>query len=227
MSNCCTVWLKWGDPGGLAWTARGTPLRSVSVISHRPSATTDVDSHRSQPHEPRPRQEGPRPPHRLLVAGAVAVGSGATFSSESGNTISTATSGTLLQSNSKDGAQIFGLNNLKPGDTLNGSVTITNTGTLPATFSLTETASTSAFTGEYLKLGVKNATTGATIYTGSFGGLVDGAKTDLGVLQPGAAGTYTFTVTLAQDAPNSEQGKSASAAYQWSSVQLDGGVVNQ
>lgn len=163
----------------------------------------------------------------LLVAGAVAVGSGATFSSETGNTISTATSGTLLHSNSKNGAEIFGLNNLKPGDTLNGSVTITNTGTLPASFSLAETTSTNAFTGEYLKLGVTNATTGATIYAGSFGGLVDGAKADLGVLQPGAANSFTFTVTLAQDAPNSEQNKSASAAYQWSSVQLDGAVTNQ
>lgn len=163
----------------------------------------------------------------LLAAGAVAVGSGATFSSETGNTISTVTSGTLLHSNSKNGAAIFGLDSLKPGDGLNGSVTITNTGTLPAALSLTETASTNSFAGEYLKLAVKNATTGATIYTGTFGGLVDGAKADLGVLQPGAAGSYTFTVTLALDAPNTEQNKTASATYEWSTVQLDGAVTNQ
>ena len=77
----------------------------------------------------------------LLAAGALAVGSGATFSSETGNTISTVTSGTLLHTNSKNGAQIFGLTNLKPGDTVNGAVTLTNTGSLPATFSLTEAAS--------------------------------------------------------------------------------------
>ncbi|MFW5473768.1 TasA family protein [Knoellia sp. CPCC 206450] len=163
----------------------------------------------------------------LLAAGALAVGSGATFSSETSNTISTVTSGTLLHTNSKNGAEIFGLTNFKPGDTLNGSVTITNTGSLPATFSLTETSSANAFTGEYLKLAIKNTTSGVTVYDGTFGGLVDGTKNDLGVVAPGAANVYTFTVTLAQDAPNSEQGKTATAAYQWSSVQTAGSVTNQ
>ena len=163
----------------------------------------------------------------LLAAGALAVGSGATFSSETGNTISTVTSGTLLHTNSKNGAEIFGLTNVKPGDTLNGTVTITNTGSLPATFSLTETSSTNGFSGEYLKLAIKNTTTGVTVYDGTFGGLVDGSKTSLGDVAAGAANVYTFTVTLAQDAPNSEQGKSASAAYQWSSVQLAGTVTDQ
>lgn len=163
----------------------------------------------------------------LLAAGALAVGSGATFSSETSNTISTVTSGTLLHTNSKDGAQIFNLGNVKPGDTLNGTVTITNTGSLPATFSLTETSSTNGFSGEYLKLAIKNTTTGVTVYDGTFGGLVDGSKTSLGDVAAGAANVYTFTVTLAQDAPNSEQGKSATAAYQWSSVQLAGSVTNQ
>lgn len=119
----------------------------------------------------------------LLAAGALAVGSGATFSSESSNTISSVTSGTLLHTNSKNGAQIFGLTNLKPGDTLNGSLTITNTGSLPATFSLNETSSTNAFGDGYLTLVIKNTTTGATVYSGNFGGLVDGTKTDLGVIE--------------------------------------------
>ena len=163
----------------------------------------------------------------LLAAGALAVGSGATFSSETGNTISSVTSGTLLHSNSKDGLQIFGLNNIKPGDVVNGSVTITNTGSLPATFSLTETLSANAFTGDYLKLSVKNSTSGATVYAGTFGGLVDGAKNDLGVVQPGVANTYVFSVSLAPEAPNTEQNKTASATYQWSSVQLDATTTNQ
>lgn len=163
----------------------------------------------------------------LLAAGALAVGSGATFSSETSNTISTVTSGTLLQSNSKNGAQIFNLSNLKPGDTLNGGVTITNTGSLPATFSLTEVESANSFTGSNLTLAIKNATTGVTVYNGTFGGLVDGARTDLGQIAPGAATDYTFTVSLAQDTPNADQGKTASATYTWSSVQLAGETVNQ
>jgi len=163
----------------------------------------------------------------LLAAGTLAVGSGATFSSETGNTISTVTSGTLLHTNSKNGAAIFNLGDFKPGDTLNGSVTITNTGSLPATFSLTELASTNAFTGEYLKLAIKNTTTNTTVYSGTFGGLTDGQQNPLGLVAAGAANTYTFTVTLAQDTPNSEQGKSATASYQWSSVQQAATTTNQ
>lgn len=163
----------------------------------------------------------------LAAAGAIAVGSGATFTSTSGNTISAATSGTLQQTNSKDGGAIFDLSNLKPGDTLNGSLTLTNTGSLPAAFSLTETTSSNGFSGENLSLVVTNTTTGANVYSGTFGGLVDGTKTDVGVVQPGVANTFRFTVKLATATPNADQGKTATAAYQWDSVQLSGETFNQ
>ena len=158
----------------------------------------------------------------LSAAGAIAVGSGATFTSQSGNTISAVTSGTLAQANSKDGGAIFDLTGLKPGDTLTGTLSLTNTGSLPASFSLTETSSTNGFTGDNLSLAITNTTTGATVYNGTFGGLVDGAKTDIGVIQPSAVNSFRFTVKLAATAPNADQGKAASAAYQWDSVQLNG-----
>ena len=163
----------------------------------------------------------------LLAAGAVAVGSGATFSSTTGNTISSVTSGTLTHSNSKANAAIFDLTNMKPGDTLNGGLTVTNTGSLPATFSLTETASSNGFTGSNLTLSITNTTTGAELYNGTFGGLEDGKANALGVITPGAANTYRFTVKLAQDTPNTDQGKTATASYKWDSIQLDGQVYNQ
>lgn len=163
----------------------------------------------------------------LLAAGAIAVGSGATFSSTSGNTISAATSGTLTQSNSKAGKAVFTLDNLKPGDTLNGSLKLTNTGSLAAAFSLTEVSSTNGFDGENLKLVIKNTTKNTTVYTGTFGGLADGTKNALGTWAPGEANDYTFTVTLDQAAPNTQQGKSATATYTWDAVQLDGTTTNQ
>ncbi|GAA2082603.1 hypothetical protein IDH50_04605 [Aeromicrobium tamlense] len=163
----------------------------------------------------------------LLAAGAIAVGSGATFSSTSGNTISAATSGTLTQSNSKAGKAVFSLDNLKPGDTLNGSLKLTNTGSLAAAFSLTEVSSTNGFDGENLKLVIKNTTKNTTVYTGTFGGLADGTKNALGTWAPGEANDYTFTVTLDQAAPNTQQGKSATATYTWDAVQLDGTTTNQ
>jgi hypothetical protein len=65
------------------------------------------------------------------------------------------------------------------------------------------------------------------VYSGSFGGLADGVANDLGVVEPGVKNDYRFTVKLVQSAPNSEQGKTAGAAYQWSSVQLDGASTEQ
>src|SRR5690349_12853036 len=90
----------------------------------------------------------------LVAAGAVAVGSGATFTSTSGNTISAVTAGTLTQSNSKADQAIFSLTNLKPGDVLNGSLTLTNTGSLPGRFSLTEVSSANTFAGSNLTLDI-------------------------------------------------------------------------
>jgi spore coat-associated protein N len=163
----------------------------------------------------------------LVIAGAVTVASGATFTSRSANTDSSVTAGTLTQINSKKDAAIFDVSNIKPGDVVNGTLTITNTGSLPAAFLLTETSSTNGFAGGNLSLTITNTTTGAEVYNGTFGGLVDGAKNELGVVQPGAANTYRFSVRLSPDAPNTDQGKTASAAFQWDSVQLEATTYNQ
>ena len=116
----------------------------------------------------------------LLGAGAIAIGSGATFTSTTANTISSVTSGTLTQSNSKADQAILNLTNIKPGDTINGALTITNTGSLPADFSLTETISANGFADSYLSLTITNTTTNTPVFTGTFGALVDGVKTPLG-----------------------------------------------
>ncbi|WP_104107046.1 hypothetical protein [Nocardioides sp. 616] len=160
----------------------------------------------------------------LLAAGTIAVGSGATFSSTTGNTISAVTAGTLKHSNSKDGQAIFTLGDVKPGDSRNGTLTITNTGSLPAKFTLTEKSSTNAFAAENLKLVITNTTSNTQVYSGTFGGLVDGTKNDLGEFAPGAAATYKFTVSLDAKADDTQQGLTAGAVYTWDSVQLDGTV---
>lgn len=163
----------------------------------------------------------------LLVAGAVAVGSGATFTSSTGNTISAVTSGTLSHTNSKDKAAVFNLTNIKPGDTVNGTLTLTNTGSLPADFSLTENASANTFGKDLLRLVVTNTTTNAQVFTGNFGDLVDGEKNALGQIAAGASNTFRFTVTLEANATNAEQGKTASASYAWDSVQLGAQSADQ
>jgi hypothetical protein len=163
----------------------------------------------------------------LLAAGAVAIGSGATFDSTTANTISSVTSGTLSHTNSKSDKAILNLTDIKPGDIVNGALTITNTGSLPADFSLTELSSTNGFSDAYLTLAITNTTTGKSVYSGTFGGLVDGSKTALGAIAPHVANNFTFSVHLADDAPNSQQAKTASAAYQWDSVQQTATTTNQ
>lgn len=160
----------------------------------------------------------------LLAAGAVAIGSGATFTSTSANALSGVTSGTLAQSNSAENRAIFNLKDVKPGDVLNGSLTISNTGSLPAALSLTEVSSANAF-ADNLKLTIADGP--RTVYAGTFGGLQDGLKQELGEFAPGQAATYTFTVALDAATPNTFQGASASATYQWDSVQLDGVSTTQ
>jgi hypothetical protein len=166
----------------------------------------------------------------LAAAGALAVGSGATFTSQSGNTISSVTSGTLTQSNSKDNAAIFTLTDMKPGDVLNGTLTLTNTGSLPAKFSLTEVSSSNGFAAADLTLTITDVTAGPTaapVFDGTFGGLVDGTATPLGTFAKGEAHQYKFAVKLDPNAPNADQGKTASAVYRWDATQLDGTTTNQ
>lgn len=163
----------------------------------------------------------------LLAAGALAVGSGATFTSASSNTISSVTAGTLTQTNSKAGEAIFKLDGMKPGDVLTGDLTLANTGSLPASFSLTETSSTNGFVPGDLSLTITNATTGVEVYKGEFGGLENGVKESLGEFAPGDANDYTFTVGLAGTAGNDNQGKTANATYSWDAVQLSGDTFNQ
>ena len=160
----------------------------------------------------------------MLVAGAIAVGSGASFTSQSANPANIYASGTLTQSNSKADAAIFNLSNLKPGDVLNGKVTLTNSGSLPSAFSLSELDATNGFVDDAnLQLTVTD-NAGAQVFSGTFGTL--GSKT-LGTFAAGEARTYTFSVKLAATAGNAEQGKTATATYQWDAVQGDAVTVEQ
>lgn len=158
----------------------------------------------------------------LAAAGALAIGSGANFTSSSQNASSTYASGTLTQTNSKADSAIFDAGNLKPGDVVVGQVTITNDGSLPAVFSLTEVGATNGFAGTNLQMKVTEGSN--VVYDGTFGGL--GTK-PLGTFAAGEAKTFTFTTTLDINAGNGDQGKSAAASYTWDSVQTSPVTVDQ
>lgn len=163
----------------------------------------------------------------LLVAAAVAVGSGADFVSNSVNAANAFSTGTLAQSNSKTGSAIFNASNLKPGDTLNGKVTITNSGSLPAKFALTEDATNGFATKSNLGLVITEAGSATPVWTGAFGELTAAGPLDLGTFAAGESHDYTFSLTLAQSATNAEQGKSATATYSWNATQAAATTTEQ
>ncbi len=155
----------------------------------------------------------------ILASVGLAVGSGATFSSQTANLSNTFTSGTLVQTNSKDGIAIVTGANLKPGDVSTGTVKIKNTGTLKGAFKLSETNDSSGFGAGNLTLKIEDTTNGTTVYSGDLGGVAAGGIALTGDWAVGEERTYTFTVTLDASTPNADQGKSATADYLWDEVQ--------
>lgn len=155
----------------------------------------------------------------LLAAGAIAVGSGANFTSITANPGASFTTGTLAQQNSRADQAIFDLSNLKPGDTVVDEVTITNSGSLPASFKLTESGVTNEF-GDLLELTVVDES-GTEVYGGAFGSL-DEKPLGTTAWAPKQKHTYTFTLTLDPTTGNDYQGKHAAATYTWDAVQTAG-----
>lgn len=164
----------------------------------------------------------------LVVAGAVAVGSGASFTSTT-NSATSVTAGTLVHSNTRDG-QTLTIANIKPGDVRTGTLTITNTGTLDSELSLTELAggnngfANNTAGNSMLDLKIQSSIDGAaatTVYDGDFGGLVDGTPVVVGDLLKSKVAVITFTVTLESEAvnDNANQGKSAKAGFRWVTTQ--------
>jgi len=149
-----------------------------------------------------------------LAAAGIAVGSGASFTSQTASAANVFSSGTMSQTNSRDGAAIATKGNMKPGDVQTGQVKIKNTGTVASAFKLSEVSDSSTFTAGNLQLVIKDGAT--TIYSGDFGAL--NAPIALGEYAAGEERTYDFTVTFAQSAGNEDEDKTASATYQWDQV---------
>jgi spore coat-associated protein N len=129
-------------------------------------------------------------------------------------------SGSLSMTRSGSGA-IFNASAMKIGDSLSGSVTITNTGTLAGAYTLSGSASGSGALSGQLNLKVYKDTDGGTaIYDGSLAGF---SSSSLGTFSAGDAHTFYFHVsfpTTGSDAgDNALQGLSASETFTWSATQ--------
>jgi spore coat-associated protein N len=158
----------------------------------------------------------------LLLAAAVAVGSGANFTASSANPSNTFSTGTLDITNTQSGA-IVSMSNMRPGDSQTGTVDITNSGSLSGTFTLAESNVTGAALAGQLDLSITDCgdvasadcATGTSLYSGKLDSLT---STALGTFAAGQGRRYEFTVTLPSSTGNAFQGTSASAQFDWSAA---------
>lgn len=165
----------------------------------------------------------------LTVAGAVAVGSGASFTSTTASTTAVS-SGVVSHSND---VTSLAIENIKDGDTITGSVTVTNTGTLPSTLTLAQTGGDSTFVPGDLLLTLSQD--GAVLWTGDFASLDQTLELGEIAADPDAEGaglggsaTVDFSVTLDETDgidDNTNENKDASASFTWVSTQLEGDSI--
>lgn len=145
-------------------------------------------------------------------------------------------SGSMSLSNSKEGAAIFALANLGPGDGGQGEVTIANTGVLPGTLALASFEPSDApgvyggALSERLELRVEDVSSGVAseVYDGQLGAM---PELQLGSLGAGESRTYRFVVAMLDGgAPSSPyvddnlyQRASAGLGYEWTLSEVEGG----
>jgi spore coat-associated protein N len=164
----------------------------------------------------------------LMIAAALAIGSGANFNSTSANPSNVFAAGTISQSNSKANAAILTGSNLVPGNTATGTLVIKNTGSANGTFTLAAATpvDTPASPGlsKYLTLtivdnGDPTCTTSCpaavTLYSGTIN--AEPATLALGTFTPNQSHQYTFTMTFPNNGTtggdNAYQGASTSVGY--------------
>jgi spore coat-associated protein N len=169
----------------------------------------------------------------LAVAAIMAstvLGSGAVFTSTSANPANVFTSGNLHHTNSKAGSAILTASKMKPGDSVQGTVTIANDGDLAGTFSLSTSnlADTPGANGgkmsDVLQLQIVDQTTSTTICNGAIKSVGTVAA---GSYAAGASHTYQFTVTFpdggtpggATTGDNAYKSSSMSIQFDWNEVQ--------
>ena len=159
----------------------------------------------------------------VLAAVGITVGSGANFTAHSANPSNTFTAGTLSIGNSASSA-LFNATGLRPGQTVNGTVDIENTGSLSGAFTLSTSnvVDTASLLGQLdLKVEDCGTFTGTTppncagtnfVYNGKANAVGTPA---LGTYAANAKHRYQFSVTMPTTIANTFQGKTASVEFDW------------
>ncbi len=169
----------------------------------------------------------------LSLAAMMAVASGASFTSTSANAGNIVTAGNLTHSNSKAPGAILNVSGLKPGESQNGTVDITNTGDVDGVFTVSKSGVVDSDLvnplSAKLDLLIQDlgdpAAPSAPVqkYFGKLGAM--GAR-GLGTFAAGEAHRYKFTVTFPDGGTpagpnagdNAYKGDDVTVQYDWESV---------
>ena len=161
----------------------------------------------------------------LLLAAAVAVGSAAVFTSSAANPGNAFTAGTLEVSG--EAGAILTADGMVPGDVVNGSATIENTGDVSGEFSLTgeitaDQAGTQPGASPLSGALDMRVMDGATVvYDGPYADFPGQSPNALGSWAAGESHTYDFTVTFPNGTAandNQYQGGSTTMKFTWDAV---------
>jgi Ca2+-binding RTX toxin-like protein len=171
----------------------------------------------------------------LLVAAATLYAAGGWRPAAATPQVRATAEGSMALTDSKGEGAIFDLDNIAPGESGSGEVTITNSGSAAGALTLAS-ADLSDDLGRYggalsqrLELRVERAGSGATeVYSGSLAAM---PELQLGTLAAGESRTYRFLVTMLDGgAPSSPfvddnlyQRASTSVGYQWTLTEVEGG----
>jgi hypothetical protein len=166
----------------------------------------------------------------VALSAASLEGALADFTATSANTGNTFTTGTIgISSAAAPTALPMTLSAMKPGDSIVRNVTISNTGSLDATYTLATSATTSSVLDtdatNGLQLLVKRCdsgftTCGTTVYSGA----IVTTAVSMGVTLAGSSGKdyLQLTVSLPSSAGNSFQNKSSTISFTWTATQTAG-----
>ncbi len=154
----------------------------------------------------------------LLIALAIVAFSSGLFTSSSANPGNLASSGVMTIDNDREGEAILTAERLLPGESGEGTVSVTNVGDADGDFtlrasSLADDPADPAFS-EVLTLTITEG--GDSVYDGP---LADIDTVDLGTWAADEEHTYTFTVTFDVDSENEYQGASTTLDFAWDATQ--------
>jgi spore coat-associated protein N len=165
----------------------------------------------------------------MALAGLVLIGltataekTNASFTATSTNPTNAADSATLTMSNNKPNAgDLVNVTNLVPGDTMNRTVTITNTGNVGFTYvgSISAVANTLMWSDTTYGLQVTVKRGASVLYTGALKNLSIPAS---GTIAAGGTDTLTYDFTFPASAGNSMQSLTQDFTVTYTATQLAG-----